>query len=604
MRGYISTVRDFLNETPQAVVQQLLNTYPEASASQIRSWEVLINDIKSSSSFCKICPSAVISLELSLFVENMSVDLLISGTAFSNDNIAFLIESKQWGDEYMHEHRLSAYRETDALLHPQVQVYHHYLSFRDYIHVVPSITQIYPFVYMRNASNEGCTYLKETNPDVITVDIPIFNNIDDIFDIIADNLANETLISADTLREATYSPSLSIIDSMNAIVTREVPFILTDEQEQVLLHILDLISSGKRIIQINGSAGSGKTAILLNIYVRMLRKNNRFMPLFVSGAQNTHLYKSLYPEVAGSFNFTFSLRNTIRNLQNRYPVILLDEAQHNQVGIISDLLMNPSTIVILCYDEWQTINANNALSEILSFKEREDFASISLNNNVRFNGSQIFESNVKAYLTSARVPLHDDLYDFRVFSSFDEIKDETYKIINNNPESEVALLGLLSSDAHDLSLASNGFMHVSWENKAETRWIPYIKEKNYLSKNNGSLWVGTWWMPGLDIDYSVLIIGDDARLTSNGFEGIPRHSKNYLMMISIAEQLGLPERILRGNVSNSKKVENILNYLDLSGNEEIKQLFNENFSLYLRNMYYVMMTRGRKGCFVYFKNQE
>ena len=65
----------------------------------------------------------------------------------------------------------------------------------------------------------------------------------------------------------------------------------------------------------------------------------------------------------------------------------------------------------------------------------------------------------------------------------------------------------------------------------------------------------------------------------------------------------LPERILKSNTSNSKKVELILNYLDLSGNEEVKRLFNENFSLYLRNMYYVMMTRGRKGCLVYFKNQ-
>ena len=85
--------------------------------------------------------------------------------------------------------------------------------------------------------------------------------------------------------------------------------------------------------------------------------------------------------------------------------------------------------------------------------------------------------------------------------------------------------------------------------------------------------------------------------------GIPHHSKNYAMMISIAEQLGLPDRLIKANISNTKKVEAILNYLDLPQHSAEKQAFGTSFSYYLRNMYYVMMTRGRKGCLVYFKNQ-
>ena len=111
-------------------------------------------------------------------------------------------------------------------------------------------------------------------------------------------------------------------------------------------------------------------------------------------------------------------------------------------------------------------------------------------------------------------------------------------------------------------------------------------------------------MPGLDVDYAVIIVGDDARLTTSGFEGIPRHSKNYLMLISIAEELGLPERFTTSHASNSDKVEAILNYLDLPQNATLKKSFNQKFTLYLRNMYYVMMTRGRKGCLIYFKNQN
>ncbi len=602
MLGYISTIQDFSNTSTVDIVRQLSLMYPDASASQIHSWEVLIDDVKASPSFHRIPGAAVLALELSLFVENMSVDLVIAGSTPAEETIAFLIESKQWGDDYIRDHHFSSYREHGELLHPQVQVHHHFLSFRDYIKVEPEITHMLPFVYIRNASNEGCELIRKRNPGTAPTDIPVFNSINDILDIIADNLANTTALSVQSFNEATYCPSLSIIDAMNAIVTRELPFILTDEQEQALLQILDFISSGKRIIQINGGAGSGKTAILLNIYVRMLQKNNHYLPLFVSGAQNTYLYKHLYPQVASSFNFSLSLKNTVQYFNNRHSVILLDEAQHNQAGIISELLSIPTTTIILCYDEWQTINANNALPEIESFRARDDFVSITLNNSIRFNGSQMFEKNVKSYLTSAQLPSIDTSYDFRVFSSFEDLKIQTLDIIKTHPEYEIALMGLLSSDSRQTVKNSEGFMHTNWDNKTEVDWIPYIKKKNYLAKKQGSLWLGTWWMPGLDVDYAVVIVGNDAAMTDTGFKGRASNSKNYQLIISVAEELGLPDRLTKSNTPNYRKAQEILDYVSFMP-LDLKQSFHTRFTYYLRNIYYVMMTRGRKGCLVYFKNQ-
>lgn len=604
MLGYIATVQEFSHQSTADIVRQLAILYPNASASQNHSWEVLIDDIKASAAFRYIPDSAIIGLELSLFVENRSVDLVIAGSTPTKENIAFLIESKQWGDDYIRQHRFSDYRENDKLLYPQIQAHHYVVSLRDYIKTKPAITQICPFVYMRNASHEGCRLLRIEDSNTAAAAIPVLNSIHDIFDIIANELADTTALSVRSFREATYSPSVSIINAMHAIVTHEAPFVLTNEQEHALRQIWDLLSAGKRVIQINGGAGSGKTAILLNIYVQMLRQRDRFVPFFVSGAQNTYLYKSLFPQVADSFHFSLSLKNTIRNLQNGVPIILLDEAQHNQAGILSELLSHPSAKIIFCYDEWQTIHANNALTEITGFRQRDDFASIDLNNSVRFNNSPVFETNVKSYLTSAQPPAPDTCYDFRVLSSFDALKAQTYDIITDNPDAEVALIGLLSDNGHQMAQGSDGFMHIAWASKAETDWIPYVKGRNYLSQNNGSLWVGTWWMPGLDVDYAIVIVGNDAKITPNGLVGIPRHSKNYLMMIGIAEQLGLPDRIMKANTSHAKKVEAILHYLDLPQNAACKATFHDRFTFYLRNMYYVMMTRGRKGCFVYFQNQS
>jgi uncharacterized protein (TIGR00268 family) len=79
---------------------------------------------------------------------------------------------------------------------------------------------------------------------------------------------------------------------------------------------------------------------------------------------------------------------------------------------------------------------------------------------------------------------------------------------------------------------------------------------------------------------------------------------NKAQIRKIAEQLGLPERLTQTNSSNSSKVEGILNYLELPQNRHLKDTFDQTFTIYLRNMYYVMMIRGRKGCFVYFKNKH
>ena len=75
------------------------------------------------------------------------------------------------------------------------------------------------------------------------------------------------------------------------------------------------------------------------------------------------------------------------------------------------------------------------------------------------------------------------------------------------------------------------------------------------------------------------------------------------MMISIAEDMNLPETITSVG-SKSDIVKNILTYLEQPQNKSLKAEFNKQFSLYLRNMYYILLTRGSKGCYMYFKNDE
>lgn len=601
MLGYIDTIKNFTNTDEREIISYLKNIYSDASVSQIRSWEVLVNELKNSTIVPKIHPDTIIGIEYSLTVENMSIDVFLVGRN-GYKNIIYVIESKQWNDYYISSNKFSNYREDANLLHPQVQVYRHVMAIKDYLSVGELIDSFKPYVYIKNATVQGCKKIIDTNNDNASINIPVINDLNSLLENIHKVFITPPTLTVDDFKNAKYYPSKNIIKAMKSIVTKETPFILTNEQEKVLINVLEAIKNGKKIIRITGAAGSGKTAILLNIYVRMLQKKSSFIPYFVSGAQNTALYRGLYSEVAGCFNYTFNLKHSILKSRINNPVILIDEAQHNQPGILTELL-NLGATLILCYDEWQTINANNSLDELKNFENRSDFMAISLESSIRFNGSMVFEKNIKQLLLGNTNFESDDKYDFKICNTLDEVLNKTSDIIQNNPDNTAAVIGLLSDDAEDIVNKSNGKLFTNWTYKKEIDWIRYVQRKDYLSCNNEAIWVGTWWLPGLDVDYVTVIVGNDVRLTKEGIVGDPYQSKNYNMIISVAEKLNFPKYLTAYN-SNVKKVESILNYIDLPGNLQKRQQFISLFSIYLRNMYYVMMTRGQKGCYIYFKNNE
>lgn len=337
------------------------------------------------------------------------------------------------------------------------------------------------------------------------------------------------------------------------------------------------------------------------------------MPIFISGAQNTALYRSLYPEVARSFTYSYSLKNMVKKTKGNQYVILMDEAQHNSPGIITNMVEQGCTI-ILCYDENQTINAtDNPIEEIHRLEQREDFVSFELKEKIRYNGSQCAEENIRTLLEGGSSFRDDEKYDFMVCDSFDEFQEKVFSTIREHPEETVAVAGLLSQDASDYTYKRKpeSKLFTKWDYKGECQWVPYVNRKDYLTENNGKIWVGTWWLPGLDVDYIAVIIGGDAKLTSNGLVAIPENAKHYNMMVSVAMDMGLPRDLIKERYSYGKRKtdyfkssKQIIDYINRPENEAIRHDFVDRFSKLLRNNYYITMSRGRKGCFVYFTNRE
>ena len=614
MEGLILTAAEWMSRSEEELLAQVRQCYPQAQAAQDRSWQALIREIKGSGGLASLPEDCAVALEYALPTDGMAIDLLVAGTGPGGRKTACIVEAKQWSDDFIEKSRFSAYREPETELHPQVQVSHHCLSFGSYLDIGPGYA-LHPFVYLPNATAAADRLLMDTNPRPACASIPLVHTMGDLLGRIGDLLAGGDPSLVQELRGSCFSPSRGVIDAMEAVVTKNESFLLTPDQRGAVEQVLAAMAAGKKIIRITGAAGAGKTAILLNLYVQALNdaRTTGIIPIFVTGAQNTAFYRSEYSQSASSFTYSLSLRRMVNRGNGRRCVIFMDEAQHNQPGILTEMADLGATLV-LCYDVAQVITPENPIAELRQLEARRDFLTVELRGSIRFNGSQAAEKNIRTLLRGGTAFADDPLYEFQVFHDFSSFQEKIFDTIARHPDRTLAVAGLLSSDAghytREGNSASRLFTH--WGSKSECEWLPYVRGRNYLARYNGDLWVGTWWMPGLDVDYMAAIVGGDAAITDNGLLAVPEKAKHYRMMVGVARQLGFPEELTayaparygERSVNFVATAQNICGYISRPGNEAARESFLHRFSQYLRNNYYIMLSRGRRGCFVYFTDDR
>lgn len=600
------TIERFLSSADQSVLEQIKALYPDSGDSQIKAWEVLIADVREALLHVSLPGNAVVCFEFSLPTQGMAADLIFAGYGASGKKIAFLVESKQWGDDYIVNSTFSTYRDNVQELHPQLQVKRHALSFRDYLSIGNEY-KVCPYVFLRNASPDGIARIVKTNPDGAREnDVPVSNDLKAILLQLKACISrgDESIIK--DLLDSELEPSKSIFEAMKSIVSREEPFILTKDQERAVDRIRKSMRAGKHVIRVTGPAGSGKTAILLNLYVRITASRSRSgrIPIFISGRQNAALYRSAYQQISNIFEYPCNLARIIRPDNGSRYIVLMDEAQHNDQGVITQVVDSGGT-VILCYDECQIVSPDNPLDEFVRLEERGDFETIHLEESIRYNGSQLAEKNIKRFLAGEKNFDKDDKFEFCVFDDAVKFEDKIFNTIKTKPESTIAVVSQIKFQGNQFG---SGRLFCRWGYQEECKWMPYIRERNYLNENNGRLWVGTWWLPGLDVDYIAVIIGDDLKITNTGPVGVLENNKLFKPVTAFARRFGLPSGLSvfkSGRYGNTldyvKSAERIIQYLKRPGNKHLYLRFQEEMTNLIRNNYYIMMTRGCKGCFVYYK---
>ena len=226
--------------------------------------------LKSTNSLKDLPEDLIIAIEYSLPTDGMALDLMFIGS-IGGKEYAFILESKQWDDDYITGSKFSEFRGDDVLLYPQVQVHHHEISFRNYLNIGTRIAKVYPYVYLENATQIGVNKVLQ-NPDPNSKRIPVITDMNVFINKIIELGLNPGIIGISDLYNAKYFPSKDILTAMSSLIEKEEPFVLTESQEKKVQEIYSAVNSGNKIIHISGPVGSGKNAILLNLFVRLLKK--------------------------------------------------------------------------------------------------------------------------------------------------------------------------------------------------------------------------------------------------------------------------------------------------------------------------------------------
>ena len=374
-------------------------------------------------------------------------------------------------------------------------------------------------------------------------------------------------------------------------------FSLVDEQLAANNTIIDRAKKcskikNKSVVIIKGGPGTGKSVIALNALAELLSKGLVVYHATGSAAFTQTLRKIVGPRAANLFKYFNSF---MQHKENEIDIIICDEAhrirktsnsRYTKTEFRSNTpqveeLVNVAKVSIFFIDDHQIVRPDEIGSSDLIRKTAEKFGAdvyeFELKTQFRCSGSDGYINWIDDTLgvreTANRTLTKNEKMEFKVFNSPQELYDEIKKKNSEKPNSARLVAGFCWpwSDANpDGTLKEDiviGDFRITWEAKNEAKKLaPGIpKAALWAYDPHGINQAGSiYTIQGFEFDYVGVIFCKD------------------IVWDPIREQwIGHPENSSDASVKRGK----------------------ENFTNFVKNVYRVLMTRGMKGCYVYFMDE-
>lgn len=607
---YQSTKLGFINDASNGIediirdrVKEKLKIDIQVGSSEYNSWKNSLGEaMYKVMQTDKIPDDSGVAIEYSIPRTKNRIDFIITGEDDEGREKVVIIELKQWTDIQKTEKDavvMTRFRSGKSEeLHPSYQAWSY-------------SSLLYGFnatVYEEKIGLEPCAYLhNHVDEDIILNSFygdylkkaPVFckGDKDKLQDFIAHFVKHgerrNTLYRID---HGEIRPSKNLADSLVSMIKGNEEFVMIDEQKIVYETALALTkkssSANKNILIVEGGPGTGKSVVAINLLVAITKL----------GLNTQYVTKNAAPRGVFEAKLTGTLKKTqISNMftgsgsfidieQNIFDALIVDEAHrlNAKSGMFKNLgenqikeIIDSAKCSIFFIDEdqkvtWQDIGRKEEI-EKWAHKIGATITNLKLESQFRCNGSDGYLSwldNILQIKETANTSLEGIQYDFRIVDSPNKLKEMIFE--KNKINNKARLVAGYCWDwvskknklLKDISIPDQNFA-MQWNLATDGNlWIMAPESVNEVGCIHTC--------QGLEVDYIGVIVGDDL-VVRNG-KVITNPNKRAKTDASLK---GYKKDLITNPEEAKKKADTII-----------------------KNTYRTLMTRGMKGCYVYFCDKE
>lgn len=605
MLAYVATKSQFLNDAPtiEDVVARAVeqNLGIKVAQNEYQSWRNSLGNAMSHVMRDQGIPDdAMVAIEYRLNGRAFRIDFLIAGKNDEGCDSVVIVELKQWTDVEFSELKdhVSTFlggRERDTP-HPSYQA-HSYAS---------HLQQFNEYVYENQVDVTSCAYLHNCESGLVVHDLrfseelqksPVFikGDIAGLQETIRERISigpSQNLLQK--IDNSPVRPSKQLAEAAGSMLQGNEEFVLLDDQKTVLETIINLSTKAqvenKQVLIIKGGPGTGKSVIAINALSRLtsLRMNARYI---TPNSAPREVFKeklkgltgiNVQDLLSGSASYTHTETD-------QFDVLIVDEAHRlklrhqyskggkNQIHEI----IESARLTVFFIDEaqkvtWQDIGEIDSIS---SYAEKigAEVNQADLVSQFRCSGSDdymVWLDHTLGISDNSQSYFSTDRFDFRIVDSPNELENiigTKNQIINKSRVVAGYCWDWVSKRAPqkaDLIFPEFGF---------QATWNLLSHGQGWLVQPDSDKQVGCiHTCQGLELDYVGVIVGPDLIVRNGELVTVPSARAKTDTSLK-----GYKKEFKADPTRATQKVDEII-----------------------RNTYRTLMSRGMKGCYVWFADAE
>jgi DUF2075 family protein len=588
------------------------NTGRQVGRGELGSWQNSLTRVRDLIEIASLDDN-MIALEYGCPYNQSRIDCLLFGKdSIGNGNVV-LLELKQWTQVFPREEEGNFQEIYEVMTftgggsrivaHPSQQIkgYHNYLKGFIAEFETPPALSLFSSAYCHNYSKEDDSGLFSEIYHKIIEEYPIYTREDTL------ELANklkQLLKSGQGLEifnrfmRSPVKPSKKLLDNVKKVIENEAVFSLLNEQ-LVAKNLIwaktrkDRKKKEKSIILVHGGPGTGKSLIAINLLAEAARR--KYTVYY--GCKSKPFTNGLQKLVGDKGKLLFS--NLYRFLpnkmnENELDLLLVDEAhriekssnfQYTKEEDKTDMpqidqLIRCAKTAVFFIDDKQNVRSQEIGSSQLIREAAEKFNiavwETTLETQYRCMGSNnylLWLESVLGYDDADRILQKNEIFEFKIFDSPDKMYDQLKIHETDHANSARIVAGFCwpwsnpDSNGELIKDVVIGNFAMPWEAKEGTKLAKGIpKWFEWAYHPGGFSQVGCiYTAQGFEFDYIGVIVGDDLQYDSE-------------------------RKTLKANIKATF--------------DPTLKKYPANFESHVKNIYRALLTRGMKGCYVYFANKE